>query len=121
MEELEGKSDDVITTELDIELTERDTASKVSQSLTRITAVTRGAFSCDSREVHKCCMCSSDRTAGLAWFFIYLCNRAAATSALRFPMNGAHCISENKVGTSPGIFLGLFHCCRVSVKFCPLE
>ena len=50
-EELEGTSDDVITTELDIELTEGDTASKGSQSLPRIAAVNnRGALSCDFRE-----------------------------------------------------------------------
>ena len=42
-----------ITSELDIELTEGDTASKGSQSLPRITAVNRGALSCDSREVQK--------------------------------------------------------------------
>ena len=27
-----------------------------------------------------------------------------------------NCISENKIGPSPGIFLGLFHCCGVSVQ-----
>ena len=52
-EELEGISDDVITTELDIELTERDTASKGSQLLPRITAVNRGALPRDSREEQK--------------------------------------------------------------------
>ena len=52
-EELEGISDDVITTELDIELTQGDTVSKGSQSLPRITAVDTGALSCDSREVQK--------------------------------------------------------------------
>ena len=65
-EELEVISDDVIITEQDIELTEGDTASKGSQSLPRITAVNRGALSCDSREVQKHRMSSSDRTAGLA-------------------------------------------------------
>ena len=52
-EELEGISDDVYTTELDMELTEGDTASKGSQSLPRTTAVNRGALSCDSRVVQK--------------------------------------------------------------------
>ena len=52
-EELEGLSDDVITTEWDIELTERDAASNRSQPLPHIMAVKRGALSCDSREVHK--------------------------------------------------------------------
>ena len=46
----------VITTKLNIELTEGDTASKGSQYLPRIMAVNRGALSCVSR----------DRTAGLA-------------------------------------------------------
>ena len=50
-EELEGISDDIFTTELDIELTEGDTASKGSQSLPRLTAVNRGVLSCGSREV----------------------------------------------------------------------
>ena len=52
-EELDGISDNAITTELDIELTEGDTASNGSQSLPHITAVNRGALSCDSREVQK--------------------------------------------------------------------
>ena len=52
-EEHEGISDNVITTELDIELTEGVTASKGSQSLPRIMAVNRSALSCDSREVQK--------------------------------------------------------------------
>ena len=42
---LEGISDNVIITELDIELTEGDTASKGSQSLPRLMAVNRGALS----------------------------------------------------------------------------
>ena len=49
-EEPEGISDDVITTKQGIELTEGDTASKGSQSLPRITAVNRGALSCDSEK-----------------------------------------------------------------------
>ena len=71
-EELEGISDDAITTELDTELTEGDTASKGSQSWPRITAVNRDALSCDSREVHKPRMSSSDRTTGLARNFIFI-------------------------------------------------
>ena len=61
-EELQGISDDVITTEQDIELTEEDIASKGSQLLGHITAVNRGALSCDSREVQKHRVRSSDRT-----------------------------------------------------------
>ena len=88
-EEHEGISVDVITTELDIELPEGDTASKGSQSLPHITAVNRGALSCDSREVHKPRLRSSDRTAGHECSYLYLSNGAAATSALCFPMNAA--------------------------------
>ena len=57
-EELEGICDDNITTELDIELIEGDTANK--GSLHHITAVNRGAFSCNSREVQKRRICSSE-------------------------------------------------------------
>ena len=53
-EELEGVSKDVIITELDIELTEGDTASKGSQSLPRITAPNSDALPCNSKEVQKC-------------------------------------------------------------------
>ena len=53
-EELEGISDDIISTELDIQLTEEDTASKGSQSLPHIMSLNRGAPSCGSREVQKC-------------------------------------------------------------------
>ena len=70
-EGLEGISDDIITTELDIELTEGDTASKGSQSLPRIMAVNRGALSCDFRKA-QCRIRSSDRTAGLARYFIFM-------------------------------------------------
>ena len=45
---LEIISDDVITTVLDIELTEEDTASKGSHFLACKMAVGRGALSCDS-------------------------------------------------------------------------
>ena len=48
----EGISDDVITSELDIEL-KGDTASKGSQSLPHIMAENRGGLSSDSREVQK--------------------------------------------------------------------
>ena len=96
-EKLEAISDDVITTELDIELTEGDTASKGSQSLPHITAVDTGALSCDSREVQKRSMCSTRRTEGLARYFLYLSNRAAATSTLHFLYKWCtNCISENK-------------------------
>ncbi len=46
--ELESISNDIITTELDIELTEGDIASKGSQSSPCIMAVNRGALSCHS-------------------------------------------------------------------------
>ena len=49
-EELDGISDNQAG---HIELTEGDTASKGLQSLPDITAVNRGALSCDSREVQK--------------------------------------------------------------------
>ena len=49
-EELEGISDDIITTELGIQLTEGDTASKGSHSLPHVIAVNRGALSRGSRE-----------------------------------------------------------------------
>ena len=59
----------------------------------------------------------SDRTAGLARYFLNLSNRAAATSALCFPYERCtNCISENKIGSSPGIFLVGCQC-----KLCPLE
>ena len=113
-EKLKGISDDVIMTELDIELTEGDTASKGSQLLPRITAVIRGALSGDSREVQKCRIHFSDRTAELPQCFIYLSNPAVANSALHFPYRWwPNCISENKIGLLLGIFIGLFHCCRV--------
>ena len=83
-EELEGISDDVITTKLDIELTEGDTASQGSQSLPCTTAVNRGALSCGSREVHKPQIRFLDRTPGLACYLLYVSNEAAATSALLF-------------------------------------
>ena len=47
-------------------------ASKGSQSLLCVTAVNRGALSCDSREVQKCRIHSSERTAELAWHFFYM-------------------------------------------------
>ena len=68
-------------------------------------------------EKYKCRMCSSERTAGLAWYFLYLSNRAAAISALRLPHQWCtNCIVEYKNGPSPGIFLILFQCCGVSVQ-----
>ena len=70
-EELVGISDVVITTELDIELTVGDSASKESQSLPRLKALNRGAFSNNSREVQNRRMRSSDRTVGLALDFLY--------------------------------------------------
>ena len=57
------------------------------------------------------------KTAGLARYLLYESNQAAATSALRFPYECCtNCISEHKIGPSPGIFLGLFHCCVVLVQ-----
>ena len=48
---------------------------------------------------------------------LYLSNGAAATSALCFPYECCtNYISENKTGPSPAIFLGLFHCCGMSVQ-----
>ena len=68
-EELEGISGDIITTELEIKLTEGVTGSKGSQSFAHLVAVNRGALSCDSSEAQKFQMRSSDRTAGLARYF----------------------------------------------------
>ena len=108
-EEHEGISDDVITTELDIELTEGDTASKGSQSLPRITAVNRGALSRDFREVQMRRMCPSDRTAGLApHFYTYLIKQLQLRPSV-FRMNDTQTIFWKTWTTSPGIFHGLFH------------